>query len=152
MRSVHFATIVSLVATTLSFAQAPAGAPAGATGACKDGSYTSQGTKKGACSGHGGVKEWYADEAPGTVTTGTTSTPTVAGAAASTIRNNVSDDTSARTPAAGGGAGRVWVNPRTKVYHCQGSNLYGTTKEGTYMDEGAARAASNRPEQGRSCS
>ena len=37
-------------------------------------------SKKGACSGHNGLKEWYADETPGAVTTGTTSTPTVAGA------------------------------------------------------------------------
>jgi hypothetical protein len=37
-----------------SFAQAPATAPSGSTGACKDGTYTSSATKKGACSGHQG--------------------------------------------------------------------------------------------------
>jgi Protein of unknown function (DUF3761) len=35
-------------------------APAGSTGRCGDGSYTSAKTKSGACSKHGGVKEWFA--------------------------------------------------------------------------------------------
>ena len=42
-------------------AQAPAGAPAGATGVCKDGSYWTGASKRGACSGHHGVQSWYAD-------------------------------------------------------------------------------------------
>ena len=47
-------------------AQAPAGAPAGTTGQCNDGSWYSGATKKGACRGHKGVKEWYGatDAAP----------------------------------------------------------------------------------------
>ena len=35
------------------------GAPKGATGQCRDGTYTSAKTKSGACSKHGGVKAWY---------------------------------------------------------------------------------------------
>jgi hypothetical protein len=34
--------------------------PAGATGRCKDGSFTESATKRGACKGHGGVAEWLA--------------------------------------------------------------------------------------------
>ena len=33
---------------------------ADATGRCNDGSYTSSATKQGACSGHDGVRDWYA--------------------------------------------------------------------------------------------
>jgi hypothetical protein len=36
--------------------------PANATGQCKDDSYTTAKSKTGACSAHGGVKTWYADE------------------------------------------------------------------------------------------
>lgn len=41
-------------------------APAGATGRCKDGSYTESASKKGACKGHGGVAEWLATQGTGT--------------------------------------------------------------------------------------
>lgn len=37
---------------------APAGAPAGATAMCKDGTYSTSKLHTGACSHHGGVKEW----------------------------------------------------------------------------------------------
>jgi hypothetical protein len=35
------------------------GRPEGATGKCKDGSYTKSAAKSGACSKHGGVSKWY---------------------------------------------------------------------------------------------
>jgi len=47
---------------------------------------------------------------------------------------------------------QVWVNTSSHVYHCPGTRYYGNTKSGTYMSEGAARAARHRPAAGRSCS
>lgn len=49
------ALVLSLAGTSLGYAQPPSGA----TGECKDGTYTSATTERGACSDHGGVKRWY---------------------------------------------------------------------------------------------
>jgi len=157
---------VAIAATA--FAQAPAGAPAGTTGLCKDGSYHSGATKKGACSKHGGVKEWYGaaedkaaapkkeaatnkDAADPRKEAATTKEATETAKPAAKPTKTAAAEPRA-TPAAGGGAGKVWVNTDSKVYHCQGNKWYGTTKKGEYMTEAQAKAAGNRADHGKSCS
>ena len=95
---------------------------------------------KGACKGHKGIdtsggasaaKAAPAPAAAAPAATKSAATPAAAPAAAAG---------SAKTPAPGGGAGKVWVNAETKVYHCQGDRYYGTTKNGEYMNEADAKA------------
>jgi hypothetical protein len=46
---------------------------------------------------------------------------------------------------------RVWVNTPTHVYHCPGTQWYGTTKKGEYMTQKQAQDAGNRPSKGKFC-
>ena len=141
--------------------------PAGATGLCKDGTYYSGATKKGACRGHKGVKDWYASEsapaaAPAPAMPPTRAVPAAAApvshaptVAAPAVAAATAAATQRYTPpavaAAGGGAGQVWVNRSTKVYHCPGDRWYGKTKQGEYMSESAAKAAGIRADHGHEC-
>lgn len=143
-------------------------APAGSTGQCKDGTYTSAASKSGACRGHKGVQTWFADSGSAAKTPKTAKTatapapaPTPAAApapapapAASTPKSSTPKASTAPsgTPAAGGGPGLVWVNTASNVYHCYGSKYYGTTKVGKYETEAAAKAAGARPDHGQACS
>jgi len=140
-----------LFASTMAFAQAPSAAPAGSTGVCNDGSYTSNATKKGACAGHKGVKDWYGTTAaaPAAKAMPAASAPTPVAAPAKAATTPAATKSA---PAAGGGSGQVWVNSDSKVYHCPGTKYYGKTKQGQYMTESAAKAAGNRPDHGKNCS
>jgi hypothetical protein len=144
--SLALVAVSVFIASGVAFAQAPAAAPAGSTGMCKDGSYTSNATKKGACAGHKGVKDWYgaAAEEPAKSTAAPAPAATKAAAPAASQ--------SMKTPASGGGPGQVWVNTQSKVYHCPGTKYYGTTKQGEYMTEAAAKAAGNHADHGKACS
>ncbi len=148
-----------LFATSGLVAQAPAGAPAGATGMCKDGTYWTGATKQGACKGHQGVKDWYA-AAPAAAPAPTAAakpsaampapTPAAAPVAAKPASPAVKG-TNTPTVAAGGGPGLVWVNTDSKVYHCQGTQFYGTTKQGKYMSEADAKAMGAHADHNKPC-
>jgi len=147
-----------LFGSAVCLAQAPAGAPANATGQCKDGTYTTAASKKGACSGHQGVKDWYVSEAgagaaPSTKAPATTAAPAAAPAPAPAPAPAApaTKSATAATPAPGGGPGQVWVNTKSKVYHCPGDKWYGKTKEGEYMSEADAKAKGFRADHNKPC-
>jgi hypothetical protein len=145
-KTVFIAVLAAGLCVSLgSFAQVPASAPAGTTGLCKDGAFISSASKKGACKGHKGLKTWYGTAASGAVAA---STPMVAAPATGAPAAS----TTTVAAAAGGGPGQVWVNTKSKVYHCQGDKFYGKTKQGQYMSETAAKAAGGRPADGKACS
>ena len=148
------AIAAGLLASNSAFAAAPAAAPAGSTGLCKDGTYTSNDTKKGACAGHKGVKEWFgataaAVAAPAKTATAASAPMATAAKPAATAATKTA--ATAATPAAGGAPGQVWVNTASKVYHCAGTKYYGKTKKGEYMTEEAAKAAGNHADHGKAC-
>ena len=148
--------VTTMIASQAGVAQAPAGAPAGATGLCNDGSYWTGASKSGACRGHKGIKTWYAaaGAAPAAAAPAAPAAPaaaTPAAPAAPAPKTKASTATST-TPAPGGGPGLVWLNTSTKVYHCQGTKYYGTTKAGAYMTEAAAKAKGAHPDAGKPCS
>ncbi len=182
---------MALVAGLSTYAIAWAQAPAGSTGACKDGSYTSVAKKRGACAGHGGVKDWYsngkseAKEASKSSTAtaepketkaerkaaaaaakseaangGKSAMPAAAGAgamaapaAAGAMTKTASSKHMAmpENAAAGGGPGKVWVNTSSHVYHCNGDEWYGKTKQGEYMSEADAKSKGDHPAHGKAC-
>jgi hypothetical protein len=183
-KMLHGTRFISLCAGVLSaaFAMAqatpPADAPAGATGLCKDGSYWTGATKRGACHGHKGVQDWYASSSSSAPAATSTATPAAAAPAAT--KNAPAPAATAAAPAAtpaapapapaqtapatkgspastvqqapGGGPGLVWVNTGTKVYHCSTDRWYGKTKSGEYMSESDAIAKGNRADHGKACS
>jgi hypothetical protein len=162
-KSMRLVTLAAgLLFMTAGFAQAPAGAPAGSTGLCKDGSYYMGATKKGACRGHKGVKDWYGETAAPAAAAAPKAAPAATAVAAAPAAAASAPTAAAKpaaksnftppaTAAAGGGPGQVWVNEGTKVYHCPGDKWYGKTKKGEYMTEAEAKAKGNRPDHGKAC-
>ena len=153
-RAIAVFAAIFMSTCTLTFAHAAAGA----TGQCKDGTYSTAKAKSGACSGHKGVQTWYATasaaptQAPAATPSSApmpTPAPTSAPAPRPTATSSAS--TMPSQPAAGGGPGQVWVNTSTKVYHCSGDRYYGKTKKGAYMSESDAVAKGARPDAGKPC-
>ncbi len=168
----RFAVVAFLLIGQVGIAQAPAGAPSGATGLCNDGTYFTGATKSGACRGHKGLKTWFAASATPAAKASAKNTPSQpatpapapkpvaapppvqAAAPASTPKSTGS---SSKTPlsqkvaAPGGGPGLVWLNTASNVYHCSGSQYYGKTKAGAYMSESDAKAKGAHPDGGKPC-
>lgn len=78
-----FAVPVSVSAAAT---KATAAKPADATAQCSDGTYSKAKTKQGACSSHGGVKTWYADEATAAAPVAPAAPPSPATTATKTVR------------------------------------------------------------------
>jgi hypothetical protein len=157
MLAVTALAVTAMIASQAGVAQAPAGAPAGATGLCNDGSYWTGASKSGACRGHKGVKTWYASAAtapaaPAAAAPAAPAAPAAAAAPAAPSPKSKGATPTSTTPAPGGGPGLVWLNTSTKVYHCPGTKYYGTTKAGAYMTEAAAKAKGAHPDAGKPCS
>ncbi len=141
--------LICFLASPLCLAQAPAGAPAGSTGVCKDGTYTTAASKRGACSGHKGVKDWYGT--PGASSAKPSSAAPSSTSAPSGTSRSAKTEATSTAPASGGGAGKVWLNTASNVYHCPGDRWYGKTKAGAYMTEAEAKAKGARPDHGKAC-
>jgi|SRR5579862_1933916 len=142
---------VGMLAAQFGFAQAPAGAPAGSTGLCNDGSYFKGSIKIGACSGHKGLKQWWGTPPKSTSTPAPATASKPASTPASAPAPAASSKPSASAAAPGGGPDKVWVNTSSNVYHCPGTQYYGKTKAGSYMSEADAKAKGAKPAQGKPC-
>jgi hypothetical protein len=124
-------SVVLAAGLILPIGTAHAQSTATVTATCKDGTAFTGTKRSGACRGHGGVQSWGEATSPANAP----SQPAPA--------------TSQRTTSGPAGAGQVWVNTASKVYHCAGTRWYGKTKQGSYMSEAEAQGA--RPDHGKAC-
>jgi hypothetical protein len=131
-------SVVLAAALILPIQIAHAQSSATVTATCKDGTAFTGTKRTGACRGHGGVQSWGEAASPANSLSQPAAQP--------------APTTSQRAAPAPGGAGQVWVNTASKVYHCPGTRWYGKTKQGSYMSEAEARAEGARPDHGKACS
>jgi Protein of unknown function (DUF3761) len=154
--------LMALAAGVLAAQVAVAQAPAGSTGQCKDGTYSTAASKQGACRGHQGVKEWYSAAAPAAAAAPAPApaaakvaspapAPAPTPAPAPAAKASPAAKAAAMPQAAGGGPGLVWVNTASNVYHCPGSDYYGKTKAGSYMSEADAKSKGAHADHGKPC-
>ena len=87
--------------------------------------------------------------APATTPVATASAASAASAAS--VKATPKASASAMAEAPGGGDGKVWVNMKSKTYHCQGTEHYGKTKAGEYMTEADAKAKGAHANHGKAC-
>ena len=170
MRHIPLAGLMIVATGAFMASLALAQTPAGSTGECKDGTYTTAESKRGACAGHGGVKDWYngskstekksKQESKKDTTSGNAAAPASTPSAANSTSQAAENKTQSKAmpkgiraePAPGGGAGKVWVNTSSHVYHCEGDEWYGRTKQGAYMTEAEAKTKGARASHGKACS
>jgi hypothetical protein len=98
--------------------------PANATAECKDGTYSTAKSKQGACSDHGGIQTWYADE-----------------------KNSVKSDAKAAgksTKDAAGSAGKATADAAKVV----GKKTKDASKSAGKATAGAADTAAKKTEEG----
>lgn len=160
---VSITTTLALAAGAAYAVPPPIGAPAGATAQCNDGTWSSSMSRNEACRDHQGIKAWYLDDSP-------TKTPAQGMMPPQTFPNprpgqmpnaatpTVGTQTGNRptlpgglSPTPGREAGKVWVDPASKVYYCRNDREYGTTSDGGYMSEADAVTKGNRSAHGMTC-
>ena len=125
---------------------APMAAKSAIHAVCKDGSAFDGDTMKGACRGHGGVDKKATKAAN---SSSPPAAPTAAAKAGATPATKAATPPMAQAP--GGGAGKVWGNTSTKVYHCANDRYYGKTKRGEYMSEADAKSKGFHADHGKAC-
>ncbi|WP_394780500.1 hypothetical protein [Undibacterium sp.] len=96
----------------------------------------------------------FAQSAPASAPAATTAATAKAAAKAPAASAAASAKASAaaKPVAPGGGPGKVWVNTKSNVYHCENTKSYGTTKVGAYMTEAEAKAKGAHANHGKACS
>ena len=131
------APIKPATATTPTTMASPASAASAnaITALCKDGTSFRGDSRKDACVGHKGVKTWTSEESTKSEKNG----------------DSAKNTTPVANAAPGGGAGKVWVNTKSNVYHCPADRYYGKTKKGEYMSEADAKAKGAHADHGKSC-
>lgn len=133
------------------FAQSPTApaTPAAPTvhAVCKDGTPFDGTTLRGACRGHGGVDK----KASGAAAPAAAPAAAAAPAPTAPAKSAAAPKAAPMAAAPGGGAGQVWANDSTKVYHCQGDRFYGKTKKGEYLSEADAKAKGFHAAHGKAC-
>ena len=124
--------------------KAPAGAPVNTTGQCRDRSYTYAASRFGACLTHGGLTAWWG--LTRAVRDESLPSPNSTGIAASGAERPAE-----RGKLRGAGSDTVWINTRSRVYHCPGTRWFGQTTRGRYATERQALESGAHPAYGRRC-